>query len=345
MLKAWVPIESGLQKGCAMRFEQQQSAEKMEHSVSVGDTSTLLRPSSQEMQAHFPAIRVNRMVEPVSLDFGDQASLYGKDNLGLSESLLITQAKDFSEKSFVARKDSVQLERLSETKARSIEVHEHVSSDYSSKVQQWWNSVPADIYNQANHAGIRAVVVNNAKDIFPDAAQVAARGHLALGGETMAQQPMFYHPGMHAMIFAEHPDVSGSQQLRQSKGVQEIPVSSFDETYANHELGHGLDFAVLKHMSSSVEFDQAFKKGQERLVSNDHVNWRYFVEPSVDQRTGRLDYQAAKEELTAQLYALTHKAFEKLSREDKLMLNKFHEVVDLMKEHGIVRNSWQFPKL
>ena len=94
--------------------------------------------------------------------------------------------------------------------------HSHLGCKTPEEVEQvYWSPVRHRrnqlVYERGDGPHIRVLVVGNAKDVIPNADKIPARGRNATGGETMAQQPMFYHedgPPPHVRRFlrlAEHP--------------------------------------------------------------------------------------------------------------------------------------------
>lgn len=206
-----------------------------------------------------------------------------------------------------------------------LNFHDGVSPSFKARVEGFWNSVPAEIRKRAIDCGIRVVVVNEAKQIVPNASTANARRHAE--GEMLSQQPGFYYPPLRAVVLVEHPDPTPAELAARAKleeqGIKYLghfKERSFEET-AWHEFGHGLDFVLLKHISTSKPFDDAFKKGLSRVTEADRRQWRYYVTPD------GTSYTAAKEELFAQLFWLRHKGESRQTDADKRMLANFAEVV------------------
>lgn len=207
-----------------------------------------------------------------------------------------------------------------------------VSPDFKRRVEDWWQSVPEHTRQMATDSGVQVIVTNRANQVMSNADATQARRHRE--GETYAQQPGFYYQKRNAVVLVEHRDLTpGEKHTREvlkSKGIQGSPEPRTLTDTAWHELGHALDFSALKHLTASKEFDEAFHKGLPRLNDLERQQWHYSVTP--DQHGS---YQPAKEELFAEIVRITNKPPEKLEEGEKRMLERFKEVVDVMRKHGL----------
>jgi hypothetical protein len=144
----------------------------------------------------------------------------------------------------------------------------------------------------------------------------------------------FYDPNTHLMIFIEHPDATSTQAHAQEVlthgGVQNYQHGPNEET-AFHELGHGIDKRVFKDFSHSKEFDVAFREGRDALTPSEREKIDYFCNPSKNAPKGH-EYDVAKEELSAQIFAAMHTPVYRRDERDSFLLEHFKKVVQLMRD-------------
>ena len=70
--------------------------------------------------------------------------------------------------------------------------------------------------------------------------------------------------------------------MQNARGVHDFQKNTrpFDET-AWHELGHALDYAAFKHITTSRELDVAFREGLPRVSEYERKRWQYFSIPAI----------------------------------------------------------------
>lgn len=235
-----------------------------------------------------------------------------------------------------------------------LDIEQQVSADFARRAQIWWHSVPEHLRKLVTGAGSTVTVIENLHT-YPNLQREAhwhARRHP--NDETYANLPMFYSPGLNSIIIVEKPDLTKSEQQAKdrnehtvnylsSSGVQtygEHDLKHIDpkslhyaplERSAWHELGHALDYAAMHQFTQTRAFDEAFHKDLIKLTPADHRNIQsYFTAPEAGQPAGH-EYDAAKEELFAQIFAAEHCAKTYPTQENKFLLAHFAKTVSLMK--------------
>jgi hypothetical protein len=206
---------------------------------------------------------------------------------------------------------------------KQVEFKSGVSFDFKQSAKEWMQSLPADIVQKTNDAGIRIIFADNAKQVVPNADQMPARGHS--NGETIAMQPGFYYPPLKAVVMVQHHDATpGEVRTRASNdahGVSDFSFGSFNTRKAWHELGHALDYAALKHFTqSSKQFVDAYDKECSTAQDSKFVaQWSYFAHKG---------NAGSREELFAEIFSLKHNPRPDASQ--KAMLEHFDGIVKIM---------------
>jgi hypothetical protein len=95
-----------------------------------------------------------------------------------------------------------------------------------------------------------------------------------------------------------------------------------------HEFGHALDRA-LSNFSHWQEFDHAFKEDLANLSKAEASKLSYFTQPDGAVKEADKVYDAAKEELFAELFALSRGSGSTSPEVDSLLRKRFPAVVEL----------------
>jgi hypothetical protein len=216
-----------------------------------------------------------------------------------------------------------------------IESDAGVSYSFKEHVQNWWNSIPSyfrDLATNSGHTNLR--LVKHASDaVGQKEADAEARHH---HGEKLSSLPAFYAASLNSLIVVEDPDRQAYQKYNEAKGVKDYvsPYPPIERT-GWHELGHALDLAALHGYTHTKEFDAAFTADLQKLSPKVIKQLDYFAAPDRSLSKDHW-YDAAKQEVLAELFAIAHAPSYKdagkkqLSEHDDLIKKSFPHVWQLL---------------
>lgn len=232
--------------------------------------------------------------------------------------------------------------------ALKVEHFPGVSKEYLSRVDAIRDRIPVALQKAAEHAGIKIYVYHDAEQLPPVLKEQQARRHKQ--EETTGHLPAFYEPVNKLLVFVENPRLTGAekqrkdsfdhgQEVQQKGGVQnfgdnaKIDAKSISyepiEKIGPHEFGHAVEQVLLQHFAGSKEFEAAFARGAARVKDErEKRELGYFVNPQ--QVAGHKDFNAAKQEMFAEMFCISLKQPAEQNFRDKLLLKHFPEVSALV---------------
>ncbi len=213
------------------------------------------------------------------------------------------------------------------------EIKSGVSKEFKTEAENWiHNKIPRRLQQMMHDNGIGLIVCASSSQVPAQIREQHARNHKN-PEEKVGNLTMFYDPDSRSMIFIEQPDKTSDQ-----KRTQEIMTHGGIQTYQHgpeeenawHELGHALDRRALKGFSQSKEFDDAYKVGMDSIPLAKLGYFYYYCMPTKNATKGH-EYEAAKEELFAQIFAAEHTSANRRTETDNFLLDHFKKVVELMR--------------
>lgn len=257
----------------------------------------------------------------------------------------------------VTGEDGFAITSQHERSSLKINTHGGVSEQFRRRVDCFAQAIPAHLQKLVGEKGVGISVYATSDQLPEQVRNMQVRRHAS--GETYGHLPMFYDPTHKQLVFVEKPKLTAYENTvkqsfdnaeaeRRTAGVQSYgrlaefdPKSiSYDPIERNgwHELGHAVDKAGLGGFSQTKEFQAAFMKDLEkiRIPESSPDPLEYYVRP--ETTTGRsISYAAAREELFAELFAISRLPIGLRKRSDAWKLESFPKVARVISRHALLK--------
>lgn len=219
-----------------------------------------------------------------------------------------------------------------------------VTDDFRYRVKSFLRKIPGSLKQAVRSNNTEILVVGNVGEFDQDLAFEPVRRHPQC--EVVGNLQVYYEPRLNALIFAEKPHaiagepetggrLKGARNFLKQLGVclgRQARVKQCPSLVRNaaHEFGRAVDKAIL-NFSLGKEFDHAFQSDLAKLSETEKSKLWYFTATCVAYGKTGPGYDAAKEELFAELFAL-HLGLGRVSPEiGHLLVKKFSSVNALLK--------------
>lgn len=182
-----------------------------------------------------------------------------------------------------------------------------VSEEFKSLVLEILKAMPEKLTAAVKNNHTEFLVVGDLAEVDDDLALRPARRHP--DQELIGNLSAYYEARLNALVFAENPSTNGN---------------SLGSSIA-HEFGRALDRA-LDNFSLSYEFDQAFYADMSKLSPAEKSSLWCFTAPCSEIIQSKDSFEAAKEELFAELFAIGQGMGCASKEIDDLLIRKFPTV-------------------
>lgn len=182
-----------------------------------------------------------------------------------------------------------------------------VSGEFKERVLELLETMPELLKEAVTNNHTEFLVVGNLAEVDEDLAFRPARRHP--DQELIGNLSAYYEARLNALVFAEGPG---------------YPADLLARSIA-HEFGRALDRA-LDNFSLSYEFDQAFYRDVTRLTSEEKSVLWCFSAPCSEILQSQDSFEAAKEALFAELFAVSQGRGCASKEVDDLLISKFPTV-------------------
>jgi hypothetical protein len=184
-----------------------------------------------------------------------------------------------------------------------------VSDEFKNRVLELLKNMPEKFTEAVRNNHTEFLIVGNLAEVDDDLAFRPARRHPQQ--ELIGNLSAYYEARLNALVFAENPGTKAESIARS----------------VAHEFGRALDRA-LDNFSLSYEFDQAFYRDMARLSPPEKSALWCFTAPCSEIFQSQDSFEAAKEELFAELFAVSQGMGCASKEIDDLLVGKFPTVMN-----------------
>lgn len=226
-----------------------------------------------------------------------------------------------------------------------------VTQQFRKEVQKFFQAIPEPLRQLVASHGTQVLLVENAYELDENLAGLHLRRHP--GNVRVGSLCAFYYARNNVMVFCERPDkvelerASKGQIMQSQKFLEQFSLLLYGKSTlaplsncGAHEFGHALD-AALANFSHGPKFEEAFGKDILKVSDKEKGTLSYFTyaDEAVPDPKNRFD--AAKEEVFAEIFATSLGLGACPKKIDGLLGQKFHEVGNLIKAtvDGIIQSK------
>jgi hypothetical protein len=220
-----------------------------------------------------------------------------------------------------------------------------VTDEFKLRVHNFLKRIPAGFKEVVLTNRMEILVVGNVGEVDPELAFEPARRHPQC--EVVGNLPVYYEARLNALIFSEKPHLLADKTERNGRfDAARMFFKRFGPRFrrqqqgkcyppplarcAAHEFGRAVDKAI-SNFSAGKEFDEAFQNDLAKMSEAEKSKLWYFTATCLAFGKTQPGYDAAKEELFAELFAL-HQGLERVSPEiAQMLIKKFPSVNELLK--------------